>query len=226
MHVTPTVSSPVPIPLSPTYFYVDRSQRSAWGAIHPGPRCPPVSWLVSLLLQVQLFSWVPGIKLMLVRQALLPTEPFPHTWLENLWQMALRPSEIRLMGVGWALWGSSHLSQLPPGVGKPLSSPDRLLSQLLFSLYHGPRQLSFVFCLNTEWQSTNRTCKGFGLSFCKSYCIKCVVKMAEWPIVDIQRNSHRMTMDLGESLKRNEETVTPKCTGGHRWGSDGEKHSC
>lgn len=76
----------------------------------------------------------------------------------------------------WALRDSSHLSQLPPGLGNPLLSSEGLLSQLRFSVYHGPRQLSFVLCLNTEWQSTNRTWKNFGLSFCKSYCIKCVVK--------------------------------------------------
>ena len=56
----------------------------------------------------------------------------------------------------------------------------------LFSLCRGLRQISFVFCLNTEWQSTNIKSKNFGLSFCKSYCIKSVLKIAEWPILYVQ----------------------------------------
>lgn len=72
----------------------------------------------------------------------------------------------------------------------------------LFSLCHGLRQLSFVFCLNTEWQSTNMKSKNVGLSFCKSYCIKSVLKIAEWPILYVQGNSHRVTKYLGWKLQR------------------------
>ena len=56
----------------------------------------------------------------------------------------------------------------------------------LFSLRPGLRQISFVFYLNTEWQSTNIKSKNFGLSFYKSYCIKSVLKIAEWPILYVQ----------------------------------------
>lgn len=139
----------------------------------------------------------------------------------------LHPSEIRLNVLPTS---ASCLAGL--GNHSPLQRVC-LLSQLLFSLYQGPRQLSFVLCLNTEWQSTNRTWKNFGLSFCKSYCIKCVVKMAEWPIVYGQENSHRITMDLEGSLKRNEEAATLRCTGGHPWvewgvwgGFNQEKQCC
>lgn len=56
----------------------------------------------------------------------------------------------------------------------------------LFSLCHGFRQLSSVFCLNTEWQSTNTTSKNFDLSFFKSYCNKSIPKIAKWLILCVQ----------------------------------------
>lgn len=164
----PTYACDSVISQSPTHFYVRRGQRSTWGVIRPGTCCPLVSlgWLVSLLLQS--FSqecW----RLHSCLQDSFTTEPFP----QHLTKKPVTTGQVALTFISslrpfhqayfsfihqkqdswefdWALRGSSHLSQLPPGVGKPLLSSEGLLSQLLFSVYHGPRQLSFVLCLNTE----------------------------------------------------------------------------
>lgn len=184
---------------------------------------------------------------MLARQTLLPTESFPRLPRKSGTTEQVALAFISSLGpFHRAYFSIIHQKQGPDGAleglpPQPAASQswetaplfrEGLLSWLLFSLYHGPRQLSFVLCLNTEWQSTNRTWKNFGLSFCKSYCIKCVVKMAEWPIVCVQGNSHRITMDLEGSLKRNEEAATqthwgsPVGWGGECGGSDGEKQCC
>lgn len=94
-------------------------------------------------------------------------------------------------------------SNSPPWVRKPLP-PQRepFVCSRLLSLGCGRGQLSFVFCLNTEWQSTNITPKNSGLSFCKSYCIKSGPKIAEWPTLHGQGNFHRATKCLGYKGKR------------------------
>ena len=84
----------------------------------------------------------------------------------------------------------------------------------LFSLCHGLRQISFVFCLNTEWQSTNIKSKNFGLSFCKSNCIKSVPKIA--PFCMYRGSSQGNQVSGVEVKKADAESATIKCIGFHQ----------